>query len=226
MIKKSLSIFILLPVFLQVISCKNADLSSDKGKYSYAIGMQIGSNIKRQGLDIDVNSLGAGIQDTISGTKSRVSDEDIRKAMAALTQKMEGERKDISVKSKKEGEEYLMKNKTKNGVVITKSGLQYEILKAGAGISPRADDTVKVHYSGTLINGTEFDSSHKRNQPAEFQVNRVIPGWTEALQLMNRGAKFKLTIPSELAYGEEGTPGIPGNSVLIFEVELLDILKK
>jgi len=123
----------------------------------------------------------------------------------------------------KKGEEYLKKNKEKAGVKTTASGLQYRVLKEGAGISPVATSKVKVHYKGTLIDGTEFDSSYKRNQPAEFQLNQVIPGWTEGLQLMKVGSKYELTIPSSLAYGDRDNQSIPGNSVLIFEVELLEV---
>ncbi len=124
------------------------------------------------------------------------------------------------------GEEYLKKNREKEGVKVTASGLQYKVLKEGTGISPKATDFVKVHYRGTLIDGTEFDSSYKRNQPAEFQLNQVIPGWTEGLQLMKVGSKFQLTIPSSLGYGERGNQSIPGNSVLLFDVELLDVKQK
>ncbi len=133
---------------------------------------------------------------------------------------------DKAKENSKIGEEYLQKNKGKEGIKVTKSGLQYKVLKEGAGIIPKATDVVKVHYRGTLIDGTEFDSSYKRNQPAEFQLNQVIPGWTEGLQLMKVGSKYQLTIPSNLAYGERGNQGIPGNSVLIFEVELLDVKQK
>jgi FKBP-type peptidyl-prolyl cis-trans isomerase len=123
------------------------------------------------------------------------------------------------------GEAFLAENATKEGVKVTASGLQYKVLKEGDGKSPQATDTVQVHYKGTLLDGTEFDSSYKRGQPAEFPLNRVIPGWTEGVQLMKEGAKYQFTIPSKLAYGERGTPGgpIPPNSTLIFEVELISI---
>ena len=121
---------------------------------------------------------------------------------------------------------FLIKNKSKNGVKTSDSGLQYEVITEGKGKKPKSDDVVKVHYKGTLIDGTEFDSSYKRNSPAEFPVTAVIRGWTEALQMMPVGSKWKLYIPPDLAYGEAGRPSIPGNSVLIFEVELLDIIKK
>ena len=228
MTKKVITVSAILFLLTASISCKRGDMSSDKGKYSYAIGMQIGNNIKRQNIDLDLDSMKDGIQDALSGAKSKITEEDIKNAMKTLNKRMRGDKNDTTdiMKTKKEGEDYLNSNKAKNGVNVTKSGLQYEIMKTGTGPTPRVDETVRVHYRGTLVNGTEFDSSFKRNQPAEFQVNRVIPGWTEALQLMNKGAKFKLSIPSNLAYGEDGTSGIPGNSVLIFDVELLDIVKK
>ena len=128
-----------------------------------------------------------------------------------------------SQQNKTQGDKFLTENKARKGVQVTKSGLQYEVLQAGKGPSPKATDQVKVHYRGTLTNGTEFDSSYKRNQPAVFPVNGVIQGWVEALQMMNAGAKWKLVIPSNLAYGERGRPSIPPNSVLVFEVELLAI---
>jgi FKBP-type peptidyl-prolyl cis-trans isomerase FkpA/FKBP-type peptidyl-prolyl cis-trans isomerase FklB len=127
--------------------------------------------------------------------------------------------------NKKKGEQFLAENAKKEGFKVTKSGLQYNEVKKGTGPSPKPDDIVKVHYKGMLINGKEFDSSYKRNKPAEFPVKAVIPGWTEALQLMKVGSKFQLVIPPELAYGSRGNPSIPGNSVLIFDVELLDIKK-
>jgi FKBP-type peptidyl-prolyl cis-trans isomerase len=142
-----------------------------------------------------------------------------------LNIQQKGQDPEATEKNKKEGEEYLAKNKTKNGVIVTSSGLQYEVLMKGNGPKPKISDKVRVNYRGTLIDGSEFDSSYKRNKPAEFAVNRLIPGWTEALQLMNVGSKYKLTIPSKLGYGSSGNPGIPPHSVLVFELELLGIVK-
>ncbi len=199
----------------------------DRERCSYAIGNQIIKNVLRQGIDIDVMAFSLAMEESVKGDKSSLTLEEMRNAMKEMAQNIQkrNQNPQVTEKIKKEGEEYLVKNRKKNGVVVTASGLQYEVLKKGAGSRPKVTDRVKVNYRGTLINGSEFDSSYKRNKPAVFAVNRLIPGWTEALQLMNVGSKYKLTIPSELAYGTSGNPGIPPNSVLIFELELLGIVK-
>jgi FKBP-type peptidyl-prolyl cis-trans isomerase FkpA/FKBP-type peptidyl-prolyl cis-trans isomerase FklB len=205
---------------------KKADLSSDKGKLSYAIGQQIGRQIKGQGIDIDADTLAASIGDAVSGKESRLKPEEMQAAMMKAQQdamaKMEAEGK----ANKEKGEKFLAENKAKSGVKTTPSGLQYEVITEGKGASPKATDVVKVNYKGTLLDGTEFDSSYKRGEPAEFPLNAVIKGWTEGLQLMKVGGKNRLFVPSDLAYGPQGRPGIPPNSTLVFEVELLDIVKK
>ncbi len=201
---------------------------SQSEKMSYALGVDVGQSFKRLPIDVNINILIDGLKDAFEGNKIKISQEDFQTTMQQLQEKMkvEGEKiqKNAGVINIKEGKEYLEKNEKKDEVIVTKSGLQYEILVEGTGKKPTADDTVSVHYTGALINGTEFDSSVRRGTPATFPVKGVIPGWTEALQLMNVGSKLKLYIPSELAYGVQGAgQDIGPNATLIFEVELLEI---
>lgn len=205
---------------------KEPSLDSDKAKASYAIGQQIGGSLQSQGMDVDVDVINMSIRDALAKKEPRISETAMREAMGNLQKAMVGKRKEEAETNLKTGTEFLENNKKAKGIKTTKSGLQYQVLKEGKGNSPSADATVKVHYRGTLINGTEFDSSYKRDQPAEFPVSGVIPGWTEALQLMKPGGKWKLYIPPGLAYGDMGRPSIPPNSVLIFEVELLEVKAK
>jgi FKBP-type peptidyl-prolyl cis-trans isomerase FklB len=204
-------------------------LESDTQKASYSIGMSIATDLKRQGLDLDSKALVQGLQDSLGGGKTLLSESDASAAMASLRQRMVQERQEKSrvegEKNKKEGEAFLAQNKTKDGVVTLPSGLQYKVLKDGTGKTPSATSLVVTNYRGTLIDGTEFDSSYSRGQPATFPCNRVIKGWTEALQLMKEGAKWQLFIPSELAYGANAPPGgkIGPNAVLVFEIELLEV---
>jgi len=199
---------------------------TDDQKTSYALGHQMGRNFKQQGLDdINTEAFAQGAADVLRGKESRLAEPEIEAALQTLQAKVEAKRSAAEQAGKAQGEKFLVENKKKKGVKTTSSGLQYEVLKAGAGASPKASDRVKVNYRGTLIDGTEFDSSYKRNEPATFGLNQVIKGWTEGLQLMKPGAKYKFYIPSDLAYGPRGQSGIPANSTLIFEVELLDIEK-
>lgn len=207
---------------------KKADLGSDKGKASYGIGMQIGQNMKAQGVEVDPQAVAAGMEYALSGKDPKdapVKQEEIQKSMQVLQEQTMKKAQETADKNKGAGEQFLAQNKTKEGWKTTPSGLQYFVEKEGTGKSPKATDTVKVHYTGTLTTGEKFDSSVDRGEPAEFPVNGVIKGWTEALQLMKTGAKYKLAIPAELAYGASGRPGIPPNSVLLFDVELLDVKK-
>jgi len=203
-------------------------LKSEKERLSYAIGVDMGKNLKKQSIDIDPDVLSKGLKDVLSGGKVLLSDEEILAIKNAfrqeMTKKQEEERKKLAEKNKKEGVAFLEANKKKEGVKTLPSGLQYKVITEGSGKSPKETDTVTVNYRGTLIDGTEFDSSYKRGQPATFPVKGVIAGWTEALQLMKEGAKWQLFIPSSLAYGEKGAGGVIGpDAVLIFEVELISI---
>lgn len=206
-------------------------LKDDKSKASYAIGVRIAKNFKQQQLELDEATLIQGIRDGFSGAKTALTDQEMNAAIMKLQEEITAKHaeggKMVAEKSKKDGEAFLAANKDKEGVVTLKSGLQYKVLVEGKGESPKATSVVKTHYRGTLIDGTEFDSSYKRNAPASFPVNRVIAGWTEALQLMKVGSKWQLFIPSDLAYGANSPPGsaIPPNSVLVFEVELISIEK-
>lgn len=198
-------------------------LESDKDQGSYAIGTQIGRSLKSQNADISVDALMAGLSDSYSGKEARLKPEQMQAAMQKMQEAAMKKAMEVGEKNLKDGDDFLAKNKTKPGVKTTDSGLQYEVVKEGTGPSPKDNDTVKVHYTGTLITGEKFDSSRDRNEPAEFPVNGVIPGWTEALKLMKAGAQYKLAIPAKLAYGPQGRPGIPANSVLLFDVELLEV---
>ncbi len=211
-------------LMLTLTACNKPDLKSDKGQASYAIGQQIGKNLKAQNIEIDPKTLAASLVDATQG-KSEMKDEDIQKAMMKLQELAMKKQQEEGELNKKKAADFLEKNKTAEGVKVTASGLQYSVIKEGTGAIPKKDDSVKCHYTGTLIDGTKFDSSVDRGQPADFPVSGVIPGWTEALQLMKVGSKYKLVIPPELAYGPAGRPGIPPNSALVFEVELLEILK-
>ena len=206
-------------------SGKAVKIETDVDKASYAIGTQIGRNIKMQSAEIDVDVLAVGIRDMLEGKEMRMTDEEVRQAMINMQMAANKKRDAENEVNLKTGMAYLEKNKTAEGVKVTDSGLQYKVVTAGSGDVPKADSKVKVHYRGTLTDGTEFDSSYKRNQPAEFPVNGVIKGWTEALQMMKVGAKWQLAIPADLAYGKRARPNIPANSVLLFDVELLEILK-
>jgi len=215
-----------------------SELKTLKQKVSYGIGLNIGRNMKEQGVEIDTLLLIQGVRDALSGAKPQLTDAELQAAMTAFQRDLERKQamkriekdpklKAAAEKNLKDGQAFLAKNAKVKGVKTTPSGLQYQVLKAGKGPSPKATDRVTTHYHGTLIDGTVFDSSVDRKQPATFGVNRVIAGWTEALQLMKVGSKWKLFIPSELAYGLTPRPGGPigPNAVLVFEVELLSIGK-
>jgi FKBP-type peptidyl-prolyl cis-trans isomerase FklB len=201
----------------QVNAQEKLVLKNQKEKVSYIIGTDIGGNLKRQSIDIDPSILARGVQDALSGANPLLSKEEIQETMVAF-------QKEMMEKQKQRGEAFLSENKKKEGVKTLPSGLQYKVIKAGTGKKPKVDDTVMVNYRGTLIDGTEFDSSFRRGQPVAFPVSGVIPGWTEALPLMQEGAKWQLFVPPNLAYGERGAGGLIGpNVTLIFEVELISV---
>ena len=205
------------------------DLKDPKQRVSYSIGADIGANFKRQDLQIDSKALASGIADALGG-KTILTEAEMRETLnnfrKEMMTKMESKQKIDGEKNAKEGEAFLAANAKMEGVKTLPSGLQYKVLKSGTGKSPKATDQVKVHYHGTLTDGTVFDSSVEKGEPATFGVNQVIPGWTEALQLMKEGDKWHLVIPSKLAYGERSPGGkIGANSVLVFDVELISIEK-
>jgi len=211
-------------------------LTTRKQKFSYALGMNIGTNLgntlKKQSVEVDWNLVAQGLKESTSGAKTRLTEEEakavLNEVQAEVSKQMQEKAQQVAAANKTEGEAFLAANKEKEGVVTLPSGLQYKIVNAGTGPKPAASDSVSCNYRGTLVNDTEFDSSYKRGQPATFEVDRVIKGWTEALQLMPVGSKWQLFIPSNLAYGETGQPrgGIEPNATLIFDVELLSIVDK
>jgi FKBP-type peptidyl-prolyl cis-trans isomerase len=206
-------------------------LDTEKDKLSYAIGVNVGKSLQKDSVEIDPSIILRGLKDALAGGKTLMTDEEVKAAILGLQtdlhKKQEAAMQAAGDANKKQGEEFLAANKTKEGVVTLPSGLQYKILTAGTGPKPSTTDSVVCNYKGTLIDGTEFDSSFKRGQPATFPVDKVIKGWTEALQLMPVGSKWQLFVPSEMAYGARGpSPTIGANSVLIFEVELLSIQGK
>jgi len=194
------------------------ELKDDRERASYGIGRNIGDSLKNDDLDVDIKLLAKGIADALGGVKNPQSEEQFREAIAAL-------QKAVSEKAVAKNDEFLKANAKKEGVKTTASGLQYQVLKEGKGKKPTAKDTVEAHYKGTLLNGKQFDSSYDRGEPAQFPLTGVIKGWTEGVPLMTVGSKYKFWIPSDLAYGPRGRPPvIPANSLLVFEIELLDIV--
>src|SRR5438105_5794059 len=202
---------------------KPPQLKDLKDKASYAIGLNVGFNFKRQNVDLSQDAFIAGMKDALNNRKPLLSEQEVRETMMAFEKDIQQKQQQTAQKNQGDSDKFLTENKSREGVKTTTSGLQYKVLKEGTGAQPKASDTVTVNYRGTLLDGTEFDSSYKRGQPATFPVGGVIKGWTEALQLMKVGSKFQLFIPANLAYGEQGRPEIPPNSVLIFEVELMDV---
>jgi FKBP-type peptidyl-prolyl cis-trans isomerase FklB len=207
-------------------------LKTQKDKNSYALGANIGTGLHRQGVSVDPAIVARGLRDAMAGGKMLMTDDEIKAAIVQLrsdvSKQQEAKAHEAGAGNRKEADAFLAANKSKEGVKVTPSGLQYKVLTEGTGPKPTANDTVTVNYRGTLTNGTEFDSSYKRGQPASFPVGGVIKGWTEALQMMPVGSKWELYIPPDLAYGDASPPGssIPPGSALVFEVELLSIGEK
>ncbi|MCQ4348202.1 FKBP-type peptidyl-prolyl cis-trans isomerase [Pseudomonas stutzeri] len=201
------------------------DLSTDEARVSYGIGRQLGGQLRDNpppGVNLD--AILAGLADAFGGADSRVPNDVLTASFQVIRERMQAEQAAKAEAAAAAGRDYLAENAKREGVTVLASGLQYEVLVQGEGAKPGADDHVRTHYHGTLIDGSVFDSSYERGQPAEFPVGGVIPGWVEALQLMNAGSKWRLHVPSELAYGAQAVGSIPPHSVLVFDVELLDIL--
>ena len=221
-------------VFVSVVSLlgvcyagEKPALKDQKKKDSYSLGYQYGETFKKQGMEIDLEIFTAGIRDALEGAKPGMSPEEIRETIKSLQQRVfiaqQQQLREQAAKNLEAGKAFMAENAKKKGVKTLPSGLQYRVITQGAGNSPKAGDTVTVNYRGTLIDGTEFDSSYKRGEPASVHVDGVIAGWTEALQIMKEGSKWELFVPSELAYGRRGMGRIPRNSSLIFEVELVSV---
>ncbi|MDH1007876.1 FKBP-type peptidyl-prolyl cis-trans isomerase [Pseudomonas nicosulfuronedens] len=201
------------------------NLSTDEARVSYGIGRQLGDQLRENpvpGMTLD--AIVAGLSDAYAGAESRVPGEALSASFQVIRERMQAEAQAKAEAAAAVGREYLVENAKREGVTVLPSGLQYEVLVTGEGAKPSREDTVRTHYHGTLVDGTVFDSSYERGQPAEFPVGGVIAGWVEALQLMNAGSKWRLHVPSELAYGGQAVGSIPPHSVLVFDVELLEIL--
>lgn len=227
--KRIVVLSILLGLFSTAAYAEEA-FKTQEESLGYAIGMNIGINMKRQNVAADAEQLAAGLKAAFQGKDTILSEEEMGQILTAYQQEMQmkqmAEQAAAAEAGTKLAEEYLAQNAKQEGVVTLDSGLQYKVLASGSGASPNADSKVEVHYRGTLIDGTEFDSSYKRGEPASFPVSGVIAGWTEALQLMKEGDKWQLAIPPQLAYGERGAPPvIPANAALVFDVELLKIVE-
>ncbi len=233
MITRSLAI---ITVIFGLLACSaeskdKVEIKTQLDSAAYAIGMNMGKQFLNDSLMLDTDILSKGINDVLYGDTTLFTDEQMRQAIMSLQSMLQERQQKAQAEAGKEnkeiGEKFLEENKNKEGVKVTESGLQYKIIREGTGKSPGPNDKVKVHYKGTLIDGTVFDSSYDRGQPLELSVNGVIKGWTEALQMMKEGGKWKLFIPSDLAYGNrQQGPKIGPNSTLIFEVELLEVLDK
>jgi len=229
---KSMKIVALISALLAMSACtqksEKSELTTPDEKISYALGLDIGNNLKSLGSDIDVDILIQSIRDTLQANKSLMSQTEVTQALQEFSSRMQakqsGHTPEEASQNQAAGDKFLSENKTKPGVTATESGLQYKVITEGSGRKPAATDQVTVHYRGTLIDGTEFDSSYGRGKPTTFALNQVIPGWTEGLQLMNVGSKYEFYIPANLAYGSRGAGKTIGpNSTLIFQVELLKI---
>lgn len=224
-------VFAILIIFLipvVVYAEGSSELKTEKERISYSIGMDIGNNFKKQSLDIDPDVLSRGIRDALSGSKPLMTEQETKETLTNLRKQVMAKQKEMMKEAGKQnkvkGDNFLAENKKKDGIITLPSGLQYKVINKGSGDSPKLTDEVTVNYRGTLIDGTEFDSSYSRGKPAKFKVNAVISGWTEALQIMKPGSKWQLFIPPSLAYGERGAGrDIGPNAALIFDVELLSV---
>ena len=219
-----LRFLICIPSFMFIINVNALEIKTDKQKLSYSMGVFFGQTVIRQEMEIDIPAFMQAVEDVLSNSERKLSDDEMQKIINTYQKKEQDERVAVSGNNKADGERFLAENRNKEGVVVLPSGLQYKIIKNSEGKRPLANSRVIVHYKGTLINGTIFDSSYARGEPIEFALNQVIKGWQEALQLMPVGSKWQVIIPSELAYGERGAgKAIGPNSTLIFDIELLGI---
>ncbi len=209
-------------------SAEDVKLEDEASRLGYSIGAQIGAGMRSQNLQEDVNLEGliAGLEDAFGGKDLRLTDQEMQQAQITYQQNQQAKAQAVAATNLSDGEAFLAENAKAKGVTVTDSGLQYEVLREGKGDKPGATDSVQVHYQGTLIDGSKFDSSYDRGAPATFPVGGVIPGFSEGLQLMQEGAKYKFTIPADKAYGVDAPPTIGPNQVLIFEVELIDVVSK
>jgi FKBP-type peptidyl-prolyl cis-trans isomerase FklB len=222
--KKAIALLVSLGVVSVVQAAPPANLTTDKTRLGYTVGFQMSNGVKSQGLDIDKASFLRGVQDGINGAKPALTEQEMGQTVQKFREARAAKQQEVAQNNGKRGEEYLAKNKAKEGVKTLDSGVQYRVVKEGDGAMPKDTDTVTVHYRGTLIDGKEFDSSYKRNEPVSFQVKGVIPGWQQVLPLMKKGAKWEVAIPPGSAYGERGAgPNIGPNETLLFEIELIDI---
>ncbi len=215
----------------QAMAQGDAVLKDPKERISYSIGVEIGTTLKRQGIEVSSEILVQGVKDALSGAKTLMTEEEIVQTLTTFKKDFVAKKqelaKQLGEKNKKEGEAFLAENQKKEGVKVLPSGLEYKVITPGKGKKPKAEDTVTVNYRGTFIGGSEFDSSYRHGKPATFPVNRVIRGWTEVLQLMEEGAKWQVFIPSNLAYGEQGAGSEIGpNATLIFEIDLVSVQEK
>ncbi|HWP81201.1 MAG TPA: FKBP-type peptidyl-prolyl cis-trans isomerase [Bacteroidota bacterium] len=222
------AVFCTLLFACQTQTQNKTELKTRKDSLSYSLGLDIAKTLKQQGFDVDAAVLGQAFRDFLEDSTQMISDETAHALLVSLQQELAAKRDEsirtMGEKNKKDGDAFLAENKKKQGIVTLPSGLQYKIIVAGKGKKPTATQTVTVHYKGTFIDGIEFDNSYKKGSPATFEVNSVIPGWSEALQLMPVGSKWQIFIPAELGFGERGAGQvIPPNSTLIFEVELISI---
>ena len=217
---------ICIPSFIFIINVNALEIKTDKQKLSYSMGVFFGQTVIRQEMEIDIPAFMQAVEDVLSNSERKLSDDEMQKIINTYQKKEQEDRIAKSDNDKADGKKFLAENKKKEGVTVLPSGLQYKIIKNSEGEKPLADSRVVVHYRGTLINGTEFDSSYARGEPIELSLNQVIKGWQEALQLMSVGSKWQIVIPSELAYGERGAGRAIGpNSTLIFDIELISIKK-
>jgi FKBP-type peptidyl-prolyl cis-trans isomerase len=229
LVKFTVKFFCAMVVMGSLFNCLADDVET-RDSYSSILGYGFGQQLKSQGHvlgeDVNVDILAQALKAALNGDKPAIEREVAQKVVGEMQTKLNQRRTELAQENLQKGQAFLESNQQKAGVKVTTSGLQYEVIQEGSGKRPTAEDTVKVHYKGTLIDGTVFDSSYERGAPAEFALGQVIKGWIEGIQLMTSGSKYKFYIPAELAYGERGRPSIPGNSVLIFEVELLDVVEK